>query len=299
MRPRSLLVMSLVVLLSLALAPGALAHGSNRGPGGGGGDDDEGRAAAPATVPTAAAPTPSGASSAVTIVNRAFSPAAVSVPAGTSVSWVNRDGAEHTVTADNGSFDSGTLTGGGQFAFTFPTPGAFAYFCAIHIGMRVTVRVTGSAANAAVPTPPAGLPTTTTSVAAPPSSTDAAIEVRDYEFTPAKLTVGRGTEVTWTNAGKATHTVTGEGFDSGDLAANASFAHRFSDAGTYSYRCTIHPRMTGVVEVVADATATPIASPEPSGIPLETAAAGAIVGAPLLLLAGLGLIALRTGRLRR
>lgn len=45
----------------------------------------------------------------------------------------------HTVTADDGSFDSGTLVGGQSFTFTFTKPGTFAYRCTIHSQMRESV----------------------------------------------------------------------------------------------------------------------------------------------------------------
>ncbi len=53
----------------------------------------------------------------------------------------------HTVTADDGSFDSGTLNGGQSFSYTFEQPGEYPYYCALHgapggVGMAGTVTVT-------------------------------------------------------------------------------------------------------------------------------------------------------------
>ena len=48
------------------------------------------------------------------------------------VLWTNDDTIEHTVTADDGSFDSGSLYHGQNFENTFDTPGEFSYHCSIH-----------------------------------------------------------------------------------------------------------------------------------------------------------------------
>ena len=73
-------------------------------------------------------------------------------------------------------------------------------------------------------------------------------------FEPDELTVPAGTEVTWTNLDRATHTVTSaEGsaleFDSGDLALDDEFSQTFDDAGTYDYFCEVHPTMRSTVVV--------------------------------------------------
>lgn len=287
------------------------AHGENRGPGGGGDDDadedddDDDRAsptttAAPANRAGAdggaaggAAPAAPGPA-AVAIFDGGFRPAALTVAAGSQVTWTNTDSSRHTATADGGAFDSGSLNAGGTFSFTFATPGTFAYFCAFHSDMQGTVTVGAAVPTApAAPAPPPTTSTTTTptgaSTGASATTTPAAVEVQDYEFSPARLTVGRGTEVTWRNTGQAPHTVTGDGFDSGEMAAGATFAHRFASPGTYEYRCELHPRMQGVVEVIADATAAPVGQEELGGFPIERVAAGGIVGAPILLLAGAAL----------
>jgi plastocyanin len=71
----------------------------------------------------------------------AFAPRAIEIAAGTRVVWSNDDGAAHTVTADDGSFDSGQLTFSEKFGHTFTTPGAYTYYCAFHANMpgKVTV----------------------------------------------------------------------------------------------------------------------------------------------------------------
>lgn len=84
--------------------------------------------------------TPAGGD-AVTIADMAFSPAKLTVKAGATVTWTNQDGVGHTVTSTDGSgtdaattslFDSGTLTQGQTFSFTFDKAGTYYYECTIH-----------------------------------------------------------------------------------------------------------------------------------------------------------------------
>lgn len=72
-----------------------------------------------------------------------FSPATLTVTAGTTVSWRNDQGVTHTVTADDGSFDSGDVVQGAEFSQVFATAGTFAYHCTIHDTMTGTVTVEG------------------------------------------------------------------------------------------------------------------------------------------------------------
>ena len=72
-----------------------------------------------------------------------FDPASISVAAGTEIVFTN-DGAEvHTATADDGSFDTGTLSSGGTASVTFDEPGTFTYKCSLHPWMTGEVVVTG------------------------------------------------------------------------------------------------------------------------------------------------------------
>ena len=78
----------------------------------------------------------------ITIADFAFV-GAQQVPAGGRVVVTNTDPASHTWTAVDGSFDSGTLTQGESFEFTFDEPGTFEYFCKLHPSMTGTIKVTG------------------------------------------------------------------------------------------------------------------------------------------------------------
>jgi plastocyanin len=80
---------------------------------------------------------------AVTIMSFAFTPSSLSVQTGTRVTFTNRDAATHTVTANGGLFNSGDLTPGQRFSFTFMGRGSFAYHCRIHPSMTGTITVAG------------------------------------------------------------------------------------------------------------------------------------------------------------
>lgn len=88
----------------------------------------------------------------VEIRNYSFQPASLTVPAGTTVTWINYDAVAHTVTASDGSFDSGDILSGGRFMFTFANPGTYAYGCRIHPNMQGTIQVeSGLAPTGALP----------------------------------------------------------------------------------------------------------------------------------------------------
>jgi plastocyanin len=76
--------------------------------------------------------TASGTANAVVIKDFAFSPTPLRVATGASVTVTNDDGAAHTLTADNGKFDTGDLAGGKQAKITIDQPGTYAYHCDIH-----------------------------------------------------------------------------------------------------------------------------------------------------------------------
>lgn len=107
---------------------------------------------APSAAPTttlqpanAAAAAPAG--NAARIVDFAFEPQTITVPAGTTVTWTHAGAAPHTVTADGKLFDSGRLTSGQTYSFTFDTPGTYAYKCEIHPGRMTGTVVVQAAAG--------------------------------------------------------------------------------------------------------------------------------------------------------
>ncbi|WP_419538260.1 cupredoxin domain-containing protein [Mycobacterium colombiense] len=99
--------------------------------------------AAPTTGMSVTAPAAPVRGDQVTIDGFAFAPVTLTVPAGTTVTWTNRDEEPHTVAASDGSFHSPGMGTGATFAHTFSTAGTFDYVCSIHPMMRGTVVVTG------------------------------------------------------------------------------------------------------------------------------------------------------------
>jgi plastocyanin len=77
----------------------------------------------------------------VDIVEFTYQPDPVVVQTGGKVVWQNQDAAPHTATADDGSFDTGTIEKGKIGSETFKEAGTFTYFCEIHPTMKGTVEV--------------------------------------------------------------------------------------------------------------------------------------------------------------
>ncbi len=77
----------------------------------------------------------------VTIDNFSFTPATLTVPAGTTVTWVNRDDVPHTVASDNNKFRSRALDTDEKFSYTLSDPGTYEYYCSIHPKMTGKVVV--------------------------------------------------------------------------------------------------------------------------------------------------------------
>jgi plastocyanin len=81
----------------------------------------------------------------------------------------------------------------------------------------------------------------------------ARVRIEDFKFEPEKLSVKRGTTVTWVNKDDEPHSATSsekpKRFDSGALDSAQSFSFTFTDAGSFAYFCKLHPHMTGVVVV--------------------------------------------------
>ena len=251
------------------------------------GSDDDGTAdqgpgdaprSSPAAGGTGAGAGPVASSAEVSMGDKSFQPATVTVGAGGTVTWRNTSDREHTVTADDQTFDSDVLGGGQTFRRRFDRAGTFAYRCLIHSDMTGSVVVTGGGASdgagssgspalsSAAPAPaPAAAPAPRAQrpVAAGAAGGSPTVTAVDFAFEPASLTVPPGTEVRFVNDGQALHTATGDAFDSGSLRSGQSFSHTFADAGTFAYSCAFHPDMTGEVRVVEGA-APAAADPPPA-----------------------------------
>ena len=83
------------------------------------------------------------ASNSVSISGFSFGPSSLTIDTGDSVTWTNNDGASHTATSTSGpaTFDSGAISGGGTYSFTFTTAGTYDYRCDIHTSMTASITV--------------------------------------------------------------------------------------------------------------------------------------------------------------
>ena len=77
----------------------------------------------------------------IVIKNFMFSPMAITVKAGTTVTWKNMDGEPHTVVNDAGVFHSAALDQNDTYQFKFDKPGVYKVFCGIHPYMKATITV--------------------------------------------------------------------------------------------------------------------------------------------------------------
>jgi plastocyanin len=77
----------------------------------------------------------------VKIDNFSFGPATLTIPAGTTVTWTNRDDIPHTVVSTDGIFKSKVLDTDEKFSFVFTKPGTYPYFCSVHPKMTAQIVV--------------------------------------------------------------------------------------------------------------------------------------------------------------
>ena len=77
------------------------------------------------------------------------------------------------------------------------------------------------------------------------------VEINNFMFTPMSLTVPVGATVTWKFDDSTQHTVTADdnSFSSSPMGSGQTYTHTFATAGTTAYHCSIHPNMTGTINV--------------------------------------------------
>jgi plastocyanin len=234
-----------------------------------------------------------------------FDPDELAVAAGTTLLVANVGGKPHTLTADDGSFDTGVVdpgAEGGRFAgsnasLTLNKAGTFKFHCEVHPAvMKGVVTVTGQSGGAGPAQASAG-----------PKELD--VGVVDFAFEPKDASVAAGGTVKVTNRGKAPHTMTLDDVaaDTGTIAPGSSADLTAPDApGSYSYRCTVHPgQMRGVLVVLGRDTEDPnaqAAAPAQPAPPSDTgpgAGVSAFVLAAAVVAAFLGGIGISAFALRR
>jgi amicyanin len=120
------------------------------------------------------------------------------------------------------------------------------------------------------------------------------VNIMNFSFQPATVTVTVGSTVTWTNSDSVAHTSTSDSgdavtWDSGNINPGQSFSFTFSQAGTFTYHCTIHPFMKGTIVVQQASGASPTgttaptaaATAAPTTAPTAATAAPTATGVPL------------------
>jgi len=157
---------------------------------------------------------------------------AAMVPVGASVTWTNLGTQSHSVTAADGSFDSGLVTPGGTASITFATPGSFVYTCTPHPWMKGIVVVSADA------------PSTTPMAMVEGNATD----INSWGFA---FNIQAGQSVAWTNEGSQAHSATASdgSWDTGLVQPGSTNQIEFDTPGIYAYACTPHPWMKGNVAV--------------------------------------------------
>jgi plastocyanin len=85
-------------------------------------------------------------------------------------------------------------------------------------------------------------------VAIPASGATKGVSVKDNFFSPKTASIKKGSTVKWTWAGRAPHNVTFKSTKSKTIT-KGTFSLKFNNKGSFSYRCTIHPGMTGTIKV--------------------------------------------------
>jgi plastocyanin len=121
-------------------------------------------------------------------------------------------------------------------------------FALATFALTAAVLVAGcsSSSTPAAPTPPSSAgPSTAVSI--PPGASTLTLTA----YNPNPVNVAVGTTVRWTNTDSVAHTSTSDGgaWNSGTLAGGSHFDFTFQTAGSFPYRCTIHPGMVGTIVV--------------------------------------------------
>jgi plastocyanin len=76
------------------------------------------------------------------------------------------------------------------------------------------------------------------------------VQIKGFAYNPSTINIPQGTTVTWAQMDSGVqHTVTGNDFDSGNINAGDTFKWTFNKIGTFSYSCSNHPNVIGIVVV--------------------------------------------------
>jgi plastocyanin len=124
-------------------------------------------------------------------------------------------------------------------------------FSALAVAALLAVGACSSASSAAPPAASVAGASAGASAAASGQSGAVAATIKDFAFNPATIQAKVGQTITWTNQDSTAHTVTldDKSADSGNVEANATYSHAFTQGGTFTYHCSIHQQMKGTITV--------------------------------------------------
>ena len=267
--PPGRLTIAAACCAALAAVPASVAHATSTG----------------GTLSTGVASTPAAASSAAVHLVAAPTRPTVGTPVRLSVSAapLGATGFAWDL-AGRGDFSRHTAGPGTVIAFT--TPGTHTVAVRFrdlgHTVLGVATVIVGprppSAARARSVSGPRARPRPRPHPAAPSASSgltgrvtahaagDPGVTIADFHFSPASTTIHVGDTITWSNSGPSSHTATATGgsFNTGILKKGQSASHTFTQPGTFTYACQIHPFMHGTIVVLASTTTSSAGTTTPT-----------------------------------
>lgn len=182
-----------------------------------------------------------------------FSPSSLTIHTGDTVHWVDANSTPHNIVGQGAAVSAidRTAINTDPYSVTFTKAGTYHYLCQIHPGMVGVINVVGG-------TVPSGAASGGGSQAQPSGSTVTIKEqpgkaAAGFVFSPAAVTISKGTTVHWVDVNSTPHNIVGQGAAASVInraAINTEpYSVKFSTAGTYHYLCQIHPGMVGVITV--------------------------------------------------
>jgi plastocyanin len=208
--------------------------------------------------------------------NIAFNTSTITVPAGSNVTikFDNQDSRTphnfavyDTEAAQQTIFQGKIITGPAKIVYNFiapDKPGTYFFRCDVHPTiMKGQFIVQPSSGSAATPSTNITIPkgnqsyseatATSGTILQGDEGPSVLIKIKDYAFDPGWITIPAGTTVVWRNYDPVPHTATSttEVFDSGIIESGKEFRYTLKNPGSYSFYCTIHPQMNGIINVTS------------------------------------------------
>ena len=208
----------------------------------------------------------------ITVTSR-LSDRDVHVGVGSIVRFRNADSENHRFRSRSGrGFDTGDIQPGEFAQIRVGTAGTYVFTDERTDDARYAGRIVVGGSSA---------PSTSSTESTSTPRRTAAVTIGDRIFQPSTTRIAAGGSVTFRNADRDAHTVTGGIIDSGTLNPGATYRQTFAQPGSYDFLCQFHPDMRGTIEVVGAAKPaisstppppTPTPTPKPSSAPAGVAA---------------------------